>query len=376
MVISFCTVSMNRLHHIKQCLVKNMLDNFPMNPAVTVEFVLLDYNSSDGLEDWVKENLQEYLQSGKLVFYRTTEPQYFQRSHSRNMVFKLAGGDVVCNIDADNFMGKGFADYVYNFFKEEKSSFLTPSFSCRDVIGKVCIDKKHFLHVSGYDEQMEGYGYEDLDLYNRLVHANYSHSPITESGFNKAIQHSHEERFKNEYTLNNILAIYISYISVYVSELLFLYKDFTYESGRIFDNAIFSLKESAYSGPFGSNSEAWHSKFFKFREEHSLINIDGEWEGGSWQRDQQDIISLLENGVTIKYLKEVGLDLQESKKKKFFKINSAEFLSAMIMFKTEIANRKRMNTSTENSGRTINLTGFGKGKAFKNFDLTHEIAVS
>ena len=53
--ISFATVCMNRLHHIRQTLPKNIADN---SDYENVEFILLDYNSSDGLEEWVKETMQ------------------------------------------------------------------------------------------------------------------------------------------------------------------------------------------------------------------------------------------------------------------------------------------------------------------------------
>ena len=41
---------MNRLYHIRETLPRNVRDNkdYPY-----VEFVLLDYGSDDGLEDWV-----------------------------------------------------------------------------------------------------------------------------------------------------------------------------------------------------------------------------------------------------------------------------------------------------------------------------------
>ena len=45
--ISFCITCMNRLKHLQETLEKNILDNFLVDE---VEFVVLDYNSQDGLE--------------------------------------------------------------------------------------------------------------------------------------------------------------------------------------------------------------------------------------------------------------------------------------------------------------------------------------
>lgn len=47
--ISFCITCMNRLKHLQETLEKNILDNFLVDE---VEFVVLDYNSQDGLEEW------------------------------------------------------------------------------------------------------------------------------------------------------------------------------------------------------------------------------------------------------------------------------------------------------------------------------------
>jgi len=82
--IAFCITCMNRLQHIQKTLIKNIENNFQID---NVEFILLDYNSVDGLEEWVKEYLKKYISLGVLKYYKTTSPQYYQRAHSRNMAF-------------------------------------------------------------------------------------------------------------------------------------------------------------------------------------------------------------------------------------------------------------------------------------------------
>ena len=53
--ISFCITCMNRLKHLKN-FEKNILDNFLVDE---VEFVVLDYNSQDGLEEWIAQSYDE-----------------------------------------------------------------------------------------------------------------------------------------------------------------------------------------------------------------------------------------------------------------------------------------------------------------------------
>src|SRR5688572_31144005 len=104
--ISFCTTCMGRIHDLAQTLPRNMADNADY-PAL--EFVLLDYHSRDGLEQWVKDHLMPHIESGRLVYARTVEPEWYEMAHSRNVAFKLASGQIVCNVDADNWTGPGFA---------------------------------------------------------------------------------------------------------------------------------------------------------------------------------------------------------------------------------------------------------------------------
>jgi glycosyltransferase involved in cell wall biosynthesis len=106
MRVSLCTVCKNRAHHYKKTILKNIHDNIHDS---NVEFILLDYNSQDDLEEWVRDNLQDYIEMGVVTYYKTFDPLYFQRSHSRNMVFRLAKGDLICNIDADNYTGYSFS---------------------------------------------------------------------------------------------------------------------------------------------------------------------------------------------------------------------------------------------------------------------------
>ena len=59
--ISFCITCMNRLKHLQETLEKNILDNFLVDE---VEFVVLDYNSQDGLEEWIAQSMMKYIEMG------------------------------------------------------------------------------------------------------------------------------------------------------------------------------------------------------------------------------------------------------------------------------------------------------------------------
>src|ERR1700748_3109986 len=97
--ISICTVCMNRLMHLSETLPRNIRENMDYP---NVEFVVLNYNSRDDMDNWIKYNMMDYIRSGILKYYKTTEPAYFDRSHSKNMALRLATGDILCMVDADN----------------------------------------------------------------------------------------------------------------------------------------------------------------------------------------------------------------------------------------------------------------------------------
>ncbi len=84
-----------------------------------IEFVVLDYNTTkEPIQRWMLENMHEEIEQGKVAYYRTEEPRFYSMTHSRNMAFRLATGDLVNNVDADNFTGKGFASFL-NFMANE-----------------------------------------------------------------------------------------------------------------------------------------------------------------------------------------------------------------------------------------------------------------
>ena len=171
--ISFCTVSMNRLHHLMLTLPANISDNLSYENLV---HIVLDYNSTDGTEEWIKSNLGHYILSGRLIYYRNPQPERFNMAHSKNMAVRLSNSDYVCLIDADNYTGRGYAEYAASIFCAYKSCFITTISNKRninqvDVLGRVCFKRADYETIEGFDEFMNNYGYDDFDFCNRLQRA-------------------------------------------------------------------------------------------------------------------------------------------------------------------------------------------------------------
>src|SRR5690242_208595 len=92
--ISFCIVCMNRLYQLVKTLPENIKDNENYD---NLEFIILDYNSEDGMEQWMRENMSDYILKGRVIYYRTPDPKSWSPSHSKNLAFKLANGHILCN---------------------------------------------------------------------------------------------------------------------------------------------------------------------------------------------------------------------------------------------------------------------------------------
>ena len=164
--ISICTTCMNRTSDLKQTYEQNIKDN---SDYPYVEFVLLNYNSySDDMDKWVNNTLSKYIEKGVVNYYHTTEPEYYSMTHSRNIAFKVAQGDIVTNVDADHYTKKGFAEFLNLLANNQprKAVFLKSKQKNR---GRLGFYKKEFLWLGGYNEEIEGYGHDDVDLLNRAL---------------------------------------------------------------------------------------------------------------------------------------------------------------------------------------------------------------
>lgn len=168
--ISLCTTVMNRLSDLQETLPINLAwEQYP-----NIEFVILDYNSRDGLGDWIKREYVELVESGRMVYARTEEPEFFSMTHSRNLAFKIASGDICINVDADNFLYDRAhpPDCTYGEFisrcaaeQPERAIFAKGKRMCR---GRMGFYKKEFVELlGGYDEDITGYGHDEIDLMHR-----------------------------------------------------------------------------------------------------------------------------------------------------------------------------------------------------------------
>ncbi|WP_136468918.1 glycosyltransferase family 2 protein [Flagellimonas onchidii] len=334
--ISFYIVCMNRLDHLKQTLHKNIEDNISYG---NVEFILLNYNSKDGLDEWVQSEMSHLIKKGTLKYFKTEEPKYFLRSHSRNVVAKQTTGDIICNVDADNFIGKGFADYVNAQFHKDDNIFLSvnKNGNIKDCYGRICMKRKDFMKLGGYDESMKNYGFEDFDLVNRLKLLGLKNQFIDNKEFLTALNHDDDIRLENEYNSSGIQKIYLRYITPSVSELVFHFMDNRVYWGKIVDNRT-------------HNSESIENLFpenRKFEYEYNLMA--NKWEIGNYSADGNTLFK----NFCVEGIK---------KNPDYVKITEQKDFMSMVMFFSQIGNRIKMKQNLIEKRIQVNGESFGEGK--------------
>jgi GT2 family glycosyltransferase len=197
--LSFCIACKNRLWQIKQTLPQNLKDNISMKGQIN--FVLVDFGSTDGLQEWIAENFEQEIQEGYLKYYYTEELKDWHDSIAKNTAHILSESDILVNLDCDNFTGKDGGKFVLdNMIKYGVHSTVIHQFSNKfgdGSYGRIALSKQNFVNIGGYDESFEPMDYQDKDLLIRLMIAGNECIHLGDSKYNQAIVNNKEEGIEN-----------------------------------------------------------------------------------------------------------------------------------------------------------------------------------
>jgi glycosyltransferase involved in cell wall biosynthesis len=205
--ISFCITCKGRLEHLKKTLPEN-LKNTADYP--NVEFVVLDYGSEDGLADWIEQHYQAEMDSGKIRYARFEPAPHFHMAHAKNMAHRVATGDILCNLDADNFIPSGFVNWLDEQFSYNSDIVVRPpwKFFLRRLVekgklddqgigGKIAIHKNNFMKLKGYDERIAGWAQDDCNFEARARQSGLQRVDVPNTLRGHVIEHTDEERIKH-----------------------------------------------------------------------------------------------------------------------------------------------------------------------------------
>jgi hypothetical protein len=157
------TTCKGRLEHLKATL--------PALMAVPdLEVVVVDYDCPDRAGDWVRATWPQ----ARVV--AVAERPWFNRSEAKNLGAAAAGGDWLFFIDADIRIGAGFMQGIQGLLRP--GVFLLADPRPAELWGALIVSRADFEAIGGYDEAMEDYGSEDVDILGRLMIAG-----VKEAGF-------------------------------------------------------------------------------------------------------------------------------------------------------------------------------------------------
>jgi len=173
MKISVCIHCGNRAHDLKQVFPSLIIA--ANNSQGPVEISVLDYNSQDGLAEFILEMQQAgELGSCELSYRRYTGRDYYHMAHARNLSALASHGDFVLISCADIFMQPTYLQMV----RQELEKGYTWLHHSDRYVGVICVSRQEFVEAGGYDERFEFYGREDKDLLARLHRRGAPHVEI------------------------------------------------------------------------------------------------------------------------------------------------------------------------------------------------------
>lgn len=193
--LSFCITCKNRFYQIRNTLQKNLDDNRMFD--FLVEFILVDFGSTDGLREWIAENFKPDLSTGYLKYYYTDKLEYWHASIAKNTAHFLSQNDIVVNLDCDNYTGHNGGKYVIQNFLAYKWQDII--FHQRDedlhngAYGRIGVLRKHFDSIGGYDESLGPMGHQDTDLIARLSMLGLIYVRNGDQRYNQAIRNTKNE---------------------------------------------------------------------------------------------------------------------------------------------------------------------------------------
>jgi hypothetical protein len=196
--VTFCTTCKGRLKHLKTTLPLNLqiIDEWKsqkLGHDLLYQFVILNYNSKDGLDEWIQS---KYAEDGRVTHFHETSVEGFHMSKAKNLAHRGAEKcDVLVNLDADNILTEEYLAELGTFAAVEGPDVIYCNQpGMKGLCGRVAYRQDVFYQLGGYDESFEPYGYEDFDFLERAKRAGLK---LAESKNGLCLAHVDAERVVN-----------------------------------------------------------------------------------------------------------------------------------------------------------------------------------
>jgi hypothetical protein len=160
--VSLATGCMNRLDSLRWAL-----PSWLALPEID-EIVIVDWSSQTPVHEALAD-----VSDPRVLFVRVEGQSYWCAARCHNVEVLAATGDALLRIDADIRVKSGFFG-AHHSLAREHVFWNTWWRLARDnedlhLAGTIYTRRSNFLLVGGYNERLASYGYEDDDLYQRLL---------------------------------------------------------------------------------------------------------------------------------------------------------------------------------------------------------------
>jgi hypothetical protein len=140
------------------------------NIGPDAEVTILDYDSRDDLEIWVKTEYADELRFGRIRYAKLVGEASWHMTKAKNLAHLACTGDVVCNLDSDNWITVEHWEFLRSVFGGTgRRIALTSKSSYGGGFGRLALRRDDFIRLGGYDERFGHWGYDDCDLINRAM---------------------------------------------------------------------------------------------------------------------------------------------------------------------------------------------------------------
>ena len=201
--VAFVTTCKGRVQHLAQTLPQNLKDNAGYRNAV---FIIVSYGDGPHTVRYLKEHHAEDLESGRVVLYHVLGVEQFKMAHAKNVAHRCGiaeGAEILVNVDADNFTGPHFAQWVADTFSGTPNCFVWARVIGTDGIrvgdrgtnGRIGVRPSDFLKAGGYDERYKQWGADDRDFNKRLCMLGLTGIEMP-TRFMRSIKHGDGLRFR------------------------------------------------------------------------------------------------------------------------------------------------------------------------------------
>lgn len=167
---AFITTCMGRLEHAK--LSSQLLMADPRIDGKHHHYVFVDFACPQESGTWIETTYGERASVVKVKAHAGDENEVlFHKSLAMNLGAGRAtelGADYLVFIDADFLANAELLNYVFRHAKKEEFMVFLPKRAQRDVCGFLGVPLEAFYQVNGFDQQMIGWGAEDIDMRLRL----------------------------------------------------------------------------------------------------------------------------------------------------------------------------------------------------------------